>query len=85
MYVCMSMGVVGSTGVAQSLHGMNCEDTITLSVQWENISIASDDTGASTIVVTGLGRSTILSYSCSIFHAEKPSCYHVFVLSSAVH
>lgn len=47
---------IASTGVAQSLHGMNCEDTITLSVQWENISLASDDAGVSSVVVTGLGK-----------------------------
>lgn len=77
MYVCMYV-VVGSTGVAQSLHGMNCEDTITLSVQWENISIASDDTGASTIVVTGLGRSTIhVAYSNSIVY----TCRETILLS----
>jgi D-galacturonate reductase len=26
-----------STGVAKGLHGMDCEDTITLTVQWENL------------------------------------------------
>mmetsp|Transcript_4220 Transcript_4220/g.6727 ORF Transcript_4220/g.6727 Transcript_4220/m.6727 type:complete len:477 (-) Transcript_4220:167-1597(-) len=53
---------IGSYGVAKSLHDMDCEDTITLAVQWENIEIANTAaTKEVKVTVTGTGTAIYTS------------------------
>jgi len=46
---------MASTGVAQKLHQMDCEDTITLTVEWQNLSGENGD------VVTSVGTAVYTS------------------------
>ena len=55
----VSVTAMASTGVAESSFGRKCEDTITLTVQWENIDPVSLTTGINEVVGT---TGTELSY-----------------------
>lgn len=54
---------MASTGIAKALYDMTCEDTITLTVQWENFCMASEDpqTDDKAVQVTGTGTAVYTS------------------------
>lgn len=54
---------MASRGIAKKMYDMDCEDTITLTVLWENIEVVDEDaeSGAQTVRLTGAGTAVYTS------------------------
>mmetsp|Transcript_430 Transcript_430/g.694 ORF Transcript_430/g.694 Transcript_430/m.694 type:complete len:431 (-) Transcript_430:96-1388(-) len=63
-----SVTALASKGIAQSVYDMNCEDTITLTVQWENLS--KDSSSGTDSIGDGTGSGGVTGLGTAVYTAS---------------